>query len=125
MTTRSKPAPRRFTPLEILNRAAEYGIRIMLDGENLRVDVLAELPDDKKTKALAVIEASSLEIITYFKSFQDKYLQDHSGGPALCCTCLDEDRETPALPEDYEGIMYCADHHPNHKPVESAERSTS
>jgi len=99
----SNPISRKFTPLDILNRAAEYGIRITLADSNLTVDVPAVLEGDKKYKALEVIRANRLEIIDF--------LQKLVCIP-LCFTCLDEDKETPALPDDCEGIMYCAAHHP-------------
>lgn len=35
--------------------------------------------------------------------------------PCLCSTCLDQDIETPALPDDYETFMYCEKHHPAHQ----------
>ena len=104
MTT--NPISRKFTPLDILNRAAEYGIRITLADSNLTVDIPAALEDHTKHKALEVIRANRLEIIDF--------LQKLVCIP-LCFTCLDEDKETPALPDDCEGIMYCATHHPAHQ----------
>jgi hypothetical protein len=32
--------------------------------------------------------------------------------PCLCSVCDEQGIETPALPDDYEGMMYCAAHHP-------------
>lgn len=34
---------------------------------------------------------------------------------ALCSVCLDAGMEREALPDDYKGEMYCAEHHPAHQ----------
>lgn len=43
----------------------------------------------------------------------------------LCCTCLDDGMERQALPDDYQGLMYCEEHHPGIRDTgeESEEQS--
>lgn len=94
---------RHFTPLEILNRAGAYGIDVALDGENLVVETPGDVEESTKHKALEVIKANRQAIIAYLRTIPV---------PPLCYTCLDEDKETLALPDDHFGLMYCEDHHP-------------
>lgn len=114
----------KFTPQAILARALEYGIAIYLKDDNLTVEVPADLDYVKKDKALEVIRDSKEAIIAYLSQENERYQREVdeyvTSNPLLCCVCLglDMPRETPVLPDDYEGFMYCVDHHPTHKRIE-------
>jgi hypothetical protein len=97
----ASPALRKFTALDILNRAAEYGMVVSLVGDSLAIDVPPDLLDTTKFKAMEVIKANKPEIMAYLRSLES---------PALCCTCLDDNHGREANHE-YESIMYCDVHY--------------
>ncbi len=72
----------KFTALDILNRACEYGMVIALDGDNLVIDVPPNLEQGTKDKALSVISANKLEIVEYLHSLESV---------PLCYECLNEE----------------------------------
>ncbi len=107
--------PHKFTPQAILARASEYGILVYLKENELVVEARTDLDDTKRDKALAVIADHKEGIIAYLQqqyaaSWRD-VLEQARLHPEICCICMDQDKETRALPDDYDGWMYCADHH--------------
>jgi len=114
---------RSFTPQEILNRAADYGIGVSLEGDNLALDIPPTLDYGIKAKAIGMLKEHKAGIIACLRAQIDALLAEAGQMEILCCVCLDEDRETPAI-ADYEGIMYCSEHMPaaGHPVVQEARR---
>ncbi len=106
--------PRKFPPESILSRALEYGMRLILSDGELVVESPPELEQVTREKALAVISGTRSEIIAYLRRLNEQYQceieEEARLHPEICCVCLSQGKETPALPEDHEGFMYCAVH---------------
>ena len=98
----TKPSTHKFTPLDILNRAGEFGITIELDGNNLVVTVPFSLHTSTKDKALESIKANKPEIIEYLCSLESV---------PLCSACLNEDIETSCTLVGPDNVMYCEAHY--------------
>lgn len=87
-----------FTVHEVIIRALELGIELQVVNGELKI----QAPKGVVTpKILQIIKAHKAAIIQEMTP--------------LCATCLDEGKETPALPDHHETYMYCAEHHPAHK----------
>jgi len=99
----------RYDVPSILKRADELGIALYIEGDSLKIKAK---PGVVTEKALTVIKAHKPAIIDYLRA-QPPALK---AGPPLCATCMDAGVERPALSDDYEGFMYCAEHHPGHAP---------
>lgn len=97
---------RTFSALDILNRAAEYGIVVESRGNTLSLDVPPTLASVKRNRAVAVIRENEATILGYLGELYQE--------PALCATCLDGGQETRASHE-HKGLMYCDGHRPGRK----------
>ncbi len=93
----------KFTPQAILVRALAYGILVYLKEDELVVEAPDDLDASKRDKALEVIEASKQNIIAYLQESLRDVLEQARLHPEICCICLDQDKETRALPDDCDG----------------------
>ncbi len=118
MTTK----PHKFTPQAILVRASEYGILVYLKENKLVVEAPQTLDTNTRDKALSVIADHKEDIMAYlqvqYAEAMNEIEEQARLHPEICATCLDQGKETRALPEDYEGFMYCVDHHPGQQPAQ-------
>src|SRR5579859_842915 len=90
----------KFTVLDMLNRAAEYGILVTLAGGDLEAEIEEGVaPPDRVDKALAVLKSHRQEIIAYLRSLE---------GLLLCSVCFEPAAGSP----DTDGSMYDTDSTP-------------
>ena len=92
----------KFTPLDILNRGAEYGIVISLDGDDLIINVPEETDPDTRNRALGVISTHKPEILEYLRSLESQ---------PLCYQCLNPGLETACDLVGPDDLMYCQRHY--------------
>ncbi|GHO51494.1 hypothetical protein [Ktedonospora formicarum] len=83
----------------ILKRAADLGMVLYVEGDELKVLAPRGLP--QLTKALEVIKGQKPAIMAHLRSIKEC---------PLCSTCLDEGRETEATRE-LADFMYCEEHY--------------
>jgi predicted metal-dependent hydrolase len=101
---------KRFTAEQIVARASQLHIMLGLEGDDLRVIAPKGAMNEK---IRTVLNEYKPQLVAYLKEQEQAYLKQHDITP-LCATCLDIDREntTPALPEPYNDLYYCEQHHP-------------
>lgn len=83
----------RFTVAHILVRADDLGIKLSVENGELKVKAPKGVLDARTRQVLADYKAELIEALTPY-----------------CTVCLE-----PALPDGYDGNMYCAAHHPAHQ----------
>lgn len=105
---------KQLTASTILHTAkAKYKVDVSLIFGNLVLDAAPGV-----SIAPAVVDAVKSNWDTLADHLSKQYhpglkewLAQHTQA-SLCSSCLDSKRETQALPNDHEQMMYCAIHHP-------------
>ena len=82
-----------FTVSQVMDRADQLGIKLSVENGELKIRAPKGVLNAKIREVLATYKTELIEVLT-----------------PNCYVCLE-----PALPDDYDGNMYCALHHPAHQ----------
>lgn len=115
-----------WTASEIIARAEAKGVTITAEGEKIKLVPSSAVTIQMRRVVLeykpillahfaalpAASSSSDNEAPDLYQGMSyDEWLASLVLDPPLCLTCLDGGQEREALPEDYEGFMYCQAHH--------------
>src|SRR5882762_10557759 len=89
--------------IRILTRADELGITLSVSNGNINIKAAPGVVTPMVLQVIRANKAALIEALT-----------------AYCSVCLEI-----ALPDSHDGLMYCAEHHPQHQAANSEQRFRS